>query len=291
MNNSSFIQFRYHRNFSEIIHATFAFIRQEIRPLGRVMLVTVGPFAVASALLQALTDEENVLLFSMQDLPFAGMGMQVVATVLDRMVGILAFAVGYGYVANYVAGNRQQIPHDVWRQVKAHYLLLLLTAFLYALGIGLSMLVFLIPGVWVAVAWSLGYAVVVQERADIGEAFSRSRALVQEHWWETCGIVVVLWGMILLLSMIAAMIPSLLFGVYQMHSTDSWIEMPFFFQIIRMLLFVGVTVAYPFLMIIPVLGLSFQYFSLVEEKESVGLMQRIQQVGITAGGQTHEEQY
>lgn len=61
---------------------------------------------------------------------------------------------------------------------------------LAGLGIGVGLLLFIVPGLVLMTLWVLIIPVVVLERTSAGAAFGRSRELVRGHGWNVFGVIV-----------------------------------------------------------------------------------------------------
>ena len=60
-------------------------------------------------------------------------------------------------------------------------------AILFTAGLVLGFLVFVVPGVWLAVAWSVAFPVLLVEHTRGSKALGRSADLVNGRWWATLG--------------------------------------------------------------------------------------------------------
>jgi len=69
---------------------------------------------------------------------------------------------------------------------------LLLAGLLAAAGIGIGLVLLVVPGLVLLTLWSLVIPVIVLERRGVLESFGRSRELVRGHAWRVFAIVVVL---------------------------------------------------------------------------------------------------
>ena len=69
---------------------------------------------------------------------------------------------------------------------------LFVTAILLALGLALGFILLVIPGIILMVLWLFATTVVVTERRGVGQAFSRSAALVKGGFWSTLGMSLVI---------------------------------------------------------------------------------------------------
>jgi hypothetical protein len=84
---------------------------------------------------------------------------------------------------------------------------LLWLTLLYILGVGVATLFFVIPGIWLYVAWALAMPVLLVEGVRGRAALGRSFVLVKGRWWRTFGVLAV--GFIL-----AGIISTLVQGVF-----------------------------------------------------------------------------
>ena len=61
----------------------------------------------------------------------------------------------------------------------------------YGIGVGLGLLLLVVPGLLIAARWSLLVPVIVLEERGLAEARDRSTKLVQEHTWVVLGVVLI----------------------------------------------------------------------------------------------------
>ena len=64
------------------------------------------------------------------------------------------------------------------------------TSILYAIGVAVGFLFFIIPGCILLAIWAVIAPVIVIEKAGVGGAFGRSQELVRDHGWVVFGTVV-----------------------------------------------------------------------------------------------------
>jgi hypothetical protein len=80
-------------------------------------------------------------------------------------------------------GRERASVGDLYRTASAKLGALLGVALLTGLGVGLGFLLFVVPGIVLAVRWSLAVPVVMLEHASPRAAMRRSRDLVRGHGW------------------------------------------------------------------------------------------------------------
>jgi hypothetical protein len=89
-------------------------------------------------------------------------------------------------------GRRDHTVGSLLSSVTPVIVTLLVAGVLAGLGIGIGLLLLIVPGLFLLTIWALIAPVIVVERAGVGEAFGRSRALVKGHGWQVFGVIVVL---------------------------------------------------------------------------------------------------
>jgi hypothetical protein len=68
---------------------------------------------------------------------------------------------------------------------------LIVSGVLAALGIGLGLILLIVPGLFLLTIWSMLVPVIVLEGRSAGEAFTRSREIVRGHGWPVFGLLVI----------------------------------------------------------------------------------------------------
>jgi len=278
------------RNFSQKLNATIEFIRQNIIPLGKAVLYILGPMAIL-----------NGLLFSQYiDFAFGGMSAQDQINVqnpfdfifnpsyigfifISGFSALLNFAVIFNYMKLYQ--NKYPEPISVTEVLNASWKDLLPLFFLSVIAMILIMvgfIAFIIPGIYLMVAMSLSIPILFFERLGIFESIGRSFKLIKGKWWSTFGLLFVANIMMYAVSLIF-MVPFYIFYFIKMltlveevgittDTTSSMFQGGMMLSV--MFMFLGSFLTYT----IPMIALSFQYFNLVERRESVGLMTEIEKL-------------
>ncbi|NBC16637.1 MAG: hypothetical protein GVY18_04875 [Bacteroidetes bacterium] len=306
------IEFLKARSVSDVINATFSFIRQNARPLGKSLLYIVGPAVAVTAVFTAMfqarffglgmlteTDEEAMLdaLGSISGLLGGTLLFSILTTTLTLVVVL-------GYVHLYRQRGPANITvDDVWAVTRQQFWRMLGLGVVVALVVMLPVVIVIIPclgalaylawAVWAGFTFALAFPVRMEEQSGVIEALARSRALVKGFFWPTAGALFLAYLIYSVLSNAFAMPAVIVSFLYGMHSLDGG-GGGVLYQFIILASTVLQTVASTALYCVPILTIAFQYFNLVEQQEHVGLRARIEQVhpgdgdGMESGSQPGE---
>ncbi len=128
------------------------------------------------------------------------------AVVGELLVGVLASALAYPFMAGInMVGIRRAADQPVsFNEIFGHFdrtLPLVITAILMTLLIYLGMLLLIIPGLYLAVAYMLAVPLVVERGLSPWQAMEVSRKAISQHWFKVFGLFLLL-GLITLVSII-----------------------------------------------------------------------------------------
>jgi len=196
------------RGVGEILDAAFRLCFTHWRSLVTATLVVVVPVqilattVVFSAFPEDLTSEEAFLgSQAPQDFGVFLAG-QLVSTVLTVLMVLLTIAACFKAVADAYLGSRPDWRASV-RFAVARLAPLLWISLLFVLGVVAGLLALVIPGIFLAIAWSLAYPAALVEDVRGVAALKRSFQLVRGRWWPVFGVQLV--GAILV-AIIASMV-------------------------------------------------------------------------------------
>ncbi|OWP49378.1 hypothetical protein [Pseudomonas nitroreducens] len=132
----------------------------------------------------------------------AGFGMAI----LQLVVGILAAAVGYPFLAGInMLGIRRAADQPIsFNEMFSHFGLfvpLFITGLAMTLLVYLGVLFLLLPGIYLSVAYILAIPLVVERKLSPWQALEVSRKAITQHWFKVFGMFLVL-GVILIVSAI-----------------------------------------------------------------------------------------
>jgi len=288
----AYINFKQKRDFGEVINATFAFIGQEFKPLGKAILFYVLPILIIASILSMFVNiEQQKFLRSLRTEnlgytanPFTILGNTYKYTALVFLVYLVAVSclrcTIYGYIKVYIEkGKGQFTMEDVWTELKHFFLPVMGTSIVIGLLIFVGMIFCLVPGIWLGVSLSLIYILMIYEGKGMGDAFNRSFNLTKQAWWITLAIALVSYLIVYIISIVLSL-PGLIVGVTSaftsiknsknpadMNFSTSFYILNSITQLITYLLFS-----------IPFIAISFQYFNLLEMKEKPSLQEKIEQI-------------
>lgn len=328
MEKFNFIEYHHTRDFSRKINATFEFMRQNIKSLSKSILIIAGPPVLAASLLvgsffndimmlsQAAGGESEAMAGYVTSVSF---WLQLVLMFVMLVIsGVMTIAAINNYILLYEEKQSNQIEvQDVWTRVRQTFWMYFGTLFLFGLLTTIVYVVLMIPVallgaispflVFIGVLFfvgavfyllfsvSLTFFIRAYERIGFFEAIGRSYRLVQGKWWSTFGLLMVLYMIVTTVSYIFLIPWYVVFFVNMMHSVETAtpFEMSTTMGVISLVLFTLYYLAQMILYALPNIGVAFQYFNLVEMKESKGLMKSIETIGqeAPANVQASDEHY
>lgn len=294
------IDFRKKRDFGEILNISFTFLRQHLKPLSKSLLLIAGPFILVGSVLPGL-------LFY----PWIGGSSQtgfssfdfssVLVNIISFIIGaVMAVATIYEYMLLYLKKGPYPIStNEVWKAVRSNFSNVLLSCIglvlLSSAGVGFSgFLVFSILGDgagailgFFLLMFSIIYLTVILspllimrlvEKVNFFKAVARCFKLMEGKWWQTFALLFVCY--IIQTALVSIVfIPFYTFVVAQQflsnQTTPDLTTSLIYVAIGGVILVLAVAASFCLTLVVT----CFQYFSLVEDKESIGLLHRIQQLG------------
>ncbi len=202
---------------------------------------------------------------------------------------VLQISVVYNFIALYLTTNQQEITVQmVWEEVRKSFWRILFLMILVGLGVFIGFLLFIIPGIYLAVAFSFSMAVLTIEKTSVFKAISRSYNLIRGNWWSTFGLTFAI-GVIVAVISYALLLPYylviVLIGFNLAEDPQTMFNATSPFMIISSVYLPLYTVAVTILYAIPMIAIAFKYFSIVEEQESVGLMEEVDNINSRPSGE------
>lgn len=322
---SEALRIEYHktRDFGKKINATIEFIKQNFKPLFKAMLYIAGPPVILGSILMAqiLDNFMNILTYSTQGIDpeldeLMGLISPAIGAAIFLVIGGTALiAVVYDYMILYEKQGKDIAVREVWELTKRSFWRVLGTMLLYVLVLMLAYVVMLIPtfllaaispaltfigiiifyagAVYVVVSFSLIFIVMAYEKVNFGTAVTRCFQLIKSKWWSTFGLFIVTSLIQSVISSIFFLPWYIIFILKMLHSTDAntFDEPGVVTQLAGTICLLFYLVISYLLYCVPLVALAFQYFNLVELKESKGLMAKIETFGTASTGEDEEEHY
>ncbi|MBS7661857.1 hypothetical protein I0D00_07825 [Pseudomonas lalucatii] len=130
----------------------------------------------------------------------------VAAIIGDLLIGVLASALAYPFMAGInMVGIRRAADQPIsFNEIFSHFgrtLPLMLTAVSMTLLIYAGMLLLILPGLYLGVAYMLAVPLVVERGLSPWQALEASRKAIGQHWFKVFGLFLLL-GLITLVSML-----------------------------------------------------------------------------------------
>ncbi len=289
------INLRKTRDFGQKLNATIEFIRENFANLFKAILFIVGPVTLILAVVSNYYQTSLMSTIGVDYDPNSIDSLSYFNTlgtvgILFMFVGLLSHAlvitVIYEYVVLYLKKQSNQITTaEVWEAVKKDVLMIMISVVVASIIITVGALFFVLPGIYLAVLLSLIYIVQINERKGFFAAMSRCGTIISGKWWSTFGLLFVTWTIAMVLAY-AVMIPFSMISVFSMFTdlTDLsqgmiYEEPSSFRQLLTIVSSMVFSLFFYIMLMFPSISIAFQYFNLVERKESVGLMEKIGDFG------------
>ncbi|MCW3784972.1 hypothetical protein [Plebeiibacterium sediminum] len=300
--NQERIELKKKRTFSDVLNATFVFIKQEYKLFWKMIFLYAGIpvllYSIFSTVYFRNTFNQIIKIFSNpQQAQQYGQNLSgevILIYILSIVMYLFFYGLTYAYVVQYTNNDKKVSSiHSVWSLFTHKFGALLgyslLTILMIGFGYGIIFLFLgalgnpLIIGVvgfitilalmYVMIVFSFILIVKVNEDEPYLESVGRCFYLIKGHWWETFGLVIIAaiigWALSLALT-----IPVTSYVTAKGFLSDS--------KSIDMVPAIIVSVASTITTIIstPILPLilSFQYFSLCDHKDNASLIDRIKNI-------------
>jgi hypothetical protein len=295
------IELRRERDFGATIGVIFEFLRQNFLPLAKSLLFICGPLVLTGIILAGLAAQSSVSSFETYDPSMnpdeafssfaSGFSVLfVIAWLLFAAGGLLAFLTVNAYVVRYVDEVDGPVTvSEVWDEAKsslgrvlvAMILTVILVVIAYFVSFLAMMTIILIPFIWVGFVYlyvhlSILLPIVIAERSSFFDALPRAFELVKGKWWYTFGVQFVV-GLIATVVIMLVMFASLM--VFETGSLfDGGVPEPPS-TIASILIGILFAVVYGLSIMLTLLTSIIVYYSLAEEKDGIGMADRISEIG------------
>lgn len=297
------IELRRVRDFGATINVIFEFVRGNFKPLGKSLVYIVGPVlllaSVASGVylrtLIGVTSDFESMRSTNPSAVFSELGPVILLTVIAGVLStVFLFCVVAGYVRLYVEGSTDPITvEDIWFEVKGSFwrvvgtiivailiaalpmfVVMLLAILMRELGLAVTALMFLavFPMIYLYNCFSILIPMRLEEEIGVFAAARRCMHLMKGRWWFSFWVSVLILFVVAIVSIVFQIPLQLAVSVATLTGNEAsgWIM-----YVGIVLSSIGSYMMYALLIVC----CSVLYYNLVEQKEGVGMADRINEIG------------
>jgi hypothetical protein len=201
-------------NLGETLDASIKIVRSRWRTLATVMLVIALPIQLANIIIIKSTTDvyqvgtsfsstaESATSYSDDGAYVAGQTLMIALSFLGYLLGTVAC---YRAIADTYLG-RETSARASLRFAGSRLGATLWLTIVLALGLILGFLAFVIPGIWLYIAWTVAYPVMLVEGTGGVAALRRSSKLVESRWWATAGRMAVTYILVGVVTTVATLL-------------------------------------------------------------------------------------
>lgn len=279
MKNIPQINLRKAREFGDVFNDTFAFLKQEAKPLFNSILIFALPFLLISSIGVAYvqTTQRNYLSpdlnFDFLDY-FTKMGLILLFAMIGQMMLMLTV---YSYCKLYVEkGARNFNNNDIFQIIRKQFFPCLGAGIILTIVVVIGIAMCVVPGIYLAVSLSLVLPIMIIENKGFGVSFSRSFDLTHKQWWWTLLMLFVYVVMYYIFAIILSL-PGIIFGIsklFEQNNDGFEYVIPTYLIVYNAIIgLVGTLIT-----VILHIAIVLQYFNITEMFEGQTLSQRIDQI-------------
>jgi len=290
MEKNNFIEFKKERDLGAIITDTFQFIRENWKAYFLTVLKIVGPFlliAIATLVFYmfAMSDmfndidkiDANPGSFFSKIFSWV-FGLMFVYILLYTLLSMASLYFIKSYIENKGKPQFDEIKANIIQNVWKFLGLGVLVTIVTVIGAVFCYL----PGIYLGTVLSLTTSIMVFENKSIGDTFSHAFTLIKGEWWNTFGVLIVVWMLLMVIGQ-AFSIPALIYQFVKMGTMMQNDDPTAVFEIFKDPIYLMLNVvSYVFQFIlysIPLISTVFIYFDLNEQKNFSGTFEKIENLG------------
>jgi len=277
------IELRKIRDFGEVINDSFVFIGQNWKALLKTYAIICGFFIVASLVVSILNQLKMAEFMnsatpyrfgSTTNSPFRIFTLEYFLAILFIMISYISISLTtVAYIALYrEKGNQTPSVEEVWGYFKFYFFRVAFSSLLLGIGLMAGFMLCLVPGFWLWPSFSLIIPIMVFENTSLGYAFRRSFQLIKDNYWSTLGVLVIS-VIIIYVGMMVFVMPLSVFNASSMLTTGHPMNTTYL-----ILTAIASHICQVFY-VLPTVTISLCYFSLTEQKDNTGLLDRINNLG------------
>ncbi|QEM12643.1 hypothetical protein [Mucilaginibacter rubeus] len=292
------ITLRQSRDFGEIINDAIVFIIQNWKGLLKAYAILCG-FFIAGNILFSILLQFKVINTHKESLGGSGsyirspFGIEYFMVMIFGFLNVIASTLTVSSFVVIYNQKKGELPtvHEVWGYFKYYFwrvsgsmLLLFLMAIptviicvLPAAAMSLvspvaagftGLICVMVPMCYFMTVLSLFFPIMIGENSSFGRTFGKCFKLIKKKWWSTFGVIFVIIILVYTVYLLFA-IPSFII------SGGTLTFLPYNVSSVVVIIYCICMSVVQIVNIVPVTGLMVAYYSYVEDKESIGLMERI----------------
>jgi len=274
-NNPNRIEFQQVRNFGEVLTVTFDFVRENFKPLMKGWLYIVGPLALTNAFISIYSIDMSSSFSQFFSL------LSLVNLILGVLTYFLTYLVTLGYLHLYLHKKLPVEFNDLGQFTKQNFWFFTGQYIVLIIITITGFVLLIIPGLYLIIVLSIAPIIRIMERRSVFASISRARQLMSGFWWQTFGLTVVLFIILLVFGGLLQAPSIVLTFLWTFNNIEagSFSGSPADnYPLLAVVAAIGQALAVC-VNIIPMVAYSLQYFNLRERKEAVSLMDKVESLG------------
>jgi len=294
MENNSYIEFKKERDLGAIITDTFKFIRENWNDYFIAIIKIVGPFILIGTIImvffmgsfsgimsdiQGVGNDDPSAVFGFFGSMFGWLGLLIlVGTIIYVMISVTSLYFIKSYISN--KGDiefdeiRSNVFQNIWKFIGLGILILIMVMF--------GAILCYLPGIYLAIVFSLATSIMVFENKSIGDTISHSFTLIKGEWWTTFGVLLLVSILVSILGSIFS-IPAFLYQIIKMGTMIGEEDPTAMFDLFKDPIYVALNVLSYIgkfiLSSITMIATVFVYYDLNEQKNLTGTIEKIDSLG------------
>ncbi|MGZ3873737.1 MAG: hypothetical protein ACXVJD_12515 [Mucilaginibacter sp.] len=279
------IELRKTRDFGQIINDSFTFFKENFKPLFSALIIICGIFILLGTITTVFTYTNMLSIYSGNFTPVNNYYDRasytegyLLSVVFNGLVMFALhssiFLVTLCYIAVYLQKeNSKPAFEEIWGYFKYYILRVFGSGIVLMLLLIAGFLFCLIPGIYLMPVVYLIIPIIVIENASFGYAFNKSFRLIKDNWWLVFGVIFIMSLIVGIASSISS-IPLTLIPL-----AGKFVSLKGFETLPVIIIFSAVKNVLQLLYMLPAIAIALCYFSLSEEKDGLGLIDRIENFG------------
>lgn len=276
------IELRKFRDFGQIINDSFTFLKENVKGLLVAVFVICGFFMILgtiTSVFSTLNAGYAVSLTSDDYQLHSRAVTYIMSVILSLFVLMMShfciFLVTYCYISVYIQkNNNPPVLAEVWGYFKYYFWRALGGGLLIFILSCIGYLLCIIPGIYLMPIFSLTIPIIVIENASLHYSFNKSFRIIKNNWWMVFGVLFIMWIIVAVSGFFVN------FGVGVIQGTSRMLTLKGVMLPV-LIVFSALKHILMATYILPAIAVSLCYFSLSEEKDATGLLERIQKLGTT----------